>query len=380
MFKSRISKKSKKRNKKKKKRAKAKAKKEKEAARMAKAAEEGKVVVRKKKERRPLTAEEKEDRFDYGRALKANEKFEEAVVQFELYLKEGTDPIKKELAQFEIDGAQLAIREGVSLDDGEEVHGLKIEPIKKINTKEAEYGPFLHRGELYYSSFGEVDEIISTDGETPMAYMQIYKATKSDKGWENGTPLNTKINREDFQTSHASISPDGDYMYFTRALLRGNKAEISTIYYSKRDGNDWAAPNEVIIGFEDRTFKAFHPCVGDLFGKEVLFFVSDMDGGEGGKDIYYATKKGEGVYGEPVSLFKVNTPGDEVTPFYRNGTLYFASNGLPGYGGFDVFTTVWDGERWSKPQNMGVGYNTPLDEKSFYLDAEGNNGFLTSNR
>ena len=345
-----------------------------------KAAAKGKTIVKKKRERKPLTAEEKEDRFDYGRALKANEKFEESIVQFENYISEGTDAVKKELAHTEIDGSNLAIQQGVSLDDGEEVHGLKIEPVKKINSKEAEYGPFLHNGELYYASFGDVKEVISTDGETPMAYAQIYKSTKSGDDWGKGTPLDTKINREDFQTTHPHISPDGEFMYFTRSLMRGNKAEISTIYYSEKKGSEWAAPNEVVIGFDELEFKAYHPCVGDLFGKEVLFFVSDMDGSEGGKDIYYATKKGDGVYGEPVSLFKVNTPGEEVTPFYRKGSLYFASNGLPGYGGFDLFTTTWDGEKWSEPENMGVGYNTPLDEKSFYLDDEGVNGFLTSNR
>ena len=105
-----------------------------------------------------------------------------------------------------------------------------------------------------------------------------------------------------------------------------------------------------------------------------------MDGGEGGKDIYYATKKGDGVYGTPVSLASINTPGDEVTPFYRDGTLYFSSNGNAGYGGYDLYTTVWDGTTWSKPENMGIGYNTPLDEKSFFLDREGVYGFLTSNR
>lgn len=373
-------KKKKKKSKKAKKRAKAKAQKEKQAAREAKLAEKGKLVVKKKRERRPLTEEEKEDRFDYGRALKATEKYEESIIQFTKYLEQGTDEIKRSLAQKELEGAQFAMEQGVTLEDGEEVNGIKIEAVKKVNSKEAEYGPFLYKDELYYASFGDVKEVISTDGETPMAYAQIYKARKNKDKWGAGTPLDTKINREDFQTTHPHISPDGEYLYFTRGLLRGNKTEISTIYYSAKKGSDWAAPNEVAIGFDDLEFKAFHPCVGDLFGKEVLFFVSDMNGGEGGKDIYYATKKGEGVYGEPINLASVNTEGDEVTPFYRNGALYFSSNGLAGFGGFDIYTTVWDGTRWSQPENMGVGYNTPLDEKSFYLDAAGEKGFLTSNR
>lgn len=373
-------KKKKKKSKKAKARAKKKAQEAKQKEREEKAIAKGKMVGKKKRVRKPLTPEQKEDRFDYGRALKATEKFEEAIVQFEKYISTGTDPIKRELAQSELEGAQFAMQQGVTKEDGESANGIKITNIKKLNSKEAEYGPFLHKDELYYASFGDVKEIISTDGETPMAYAQIYKATKNGDNWSKGEPLPTKINREDFQTTHAHISPDGETMYFTRSLMRGNKVEISTIYYSEKKGNEWAGPNEVVIGFDELDFKAYHPAVGDLFGKEVLFFVSDMAGGEGGKDIYYATKKGEGVYGEPVPLASINTPGDEVTPFYRNGALYFSSNGLAGFGGFDIFTTVWDGTKWSKPENMGVGYNTPLDEKSFYLDEAGEKGFLTSNR
>jgi len=373
-------KKKKKKSKKAKARAKKKAQEAKQAERDAKAAAKGKVVVKKKRTRKPLTPEQKEDRFDYGRALKANEKFEAAIAQFEKYIATGTDPIKRELAQSELEGAQFAMQQGVTKEDGESANGIKITNLKSLNSKEAEYGPFLYKNELYYSSFGDVDEIISTDGETPMAYAQIYKASKNGDKWKKGEALPTKINREDFQTTHSHISPDGETLYFTRSLMRGNKAEISTIYFSEKKGSEWAGPNEVVIGFDELDFKAYHPAVGDLFGKEVLFFVSDMPGGEGGKDIYYATKKGDGVYGQPVPLASVNTPGEEVTPFYRNGALYFSSNGLPGFGGFDIFTTVWDGTKWSKPENMGVGYNTPLDEKSFFLDDSGRNGFLTSNR
>ncbi len=375
-------KKNKKKNKKKSKKAKArakdKAKKEKEEERNAKAAEKG--ILKKKRERKPLTPEQKEDRYDYGRVLKANEKFELAIAQLEKYVAEGTDEVKVALAKNEIEGARFAMETGVTVEDGKSVNGIQVTPIKKLNSKEREYGPFLHKGELYYAAFGDVKEIISTDGETPMAYAQIYKSTRSGEDWSKGEPLDTKINREDYQTSYPHIAPDGETMYFTRSLLRGNKVEISKIYYSKSKGSEWAAPNEVVIGFDDLDFQAFHPSVGDLFGKEVLFFVSDMDGGEGGRDIYYATKKGEGVYGEPVNLASVNTPGDEETPFYRNGALYFSSNGLAGFGGYDIFTTVWNGERWSQPENMGVGYNTPLDEMSFYLDANGETGLLTSNR
>lgn len=320
------------------------------------------------------------DRYDYGRVLKMNAKYEEALEQFELFLKDSQDEDKKYMAEQEIKGINMAMAWGVTEDDGEEVNGLKIENLKKLNSKYSEYGPVLYNDELYFSGFGEVDEVIELESsETP--YVQIFSASKGEKGWNEGKPLNVKINRDDFQTSNPAFSSDGNVMYFTRALLRGNKVELSKVYYSERNGGDWSAPNEVIIGFEGLEFIGKEPSVGELFGKEVLFFVSDMEGGEGGDDIWYATRKGTGVFGDPVNLGpRINTPGNEVTPFYREGALYFSSNGHAGLGGLDIFTSTWDGQLWSAPQNMGKGYNTALDEQSFFLDKEGLNGLFVSNR
>jgi len=71
---------------------------------------------------------------------------------------------------------------------------------------------------------------------------------------------------------------------------------------------------------------------------------------------------------------------DEETPFYKDGNLYFSTNGLPGMGGSDIYYTTWNGTRWSKPINMGKGYNSPLDDLFFSLSPDGYSGFLTSNR
>jgi peptidoglycan-associated lipoprotein len=323
-----------------------------------------------------------DDRFDYGRVLKMNGKFDEAIAELEQFILEGSDPDKKELAKNEIAGAKLAIQWELEEDDGKEVNDLKIENVKKLNSKYSEYGPVMHDGELYFAGFGEVEEVIEISGTGEAPYVQIFKSSKNNKDrWKDGEVLDVKINREDYQTSSPTFSSDGEFMYFTRALLKGNNVELSQIHYSPRRGGSWGAPNEVVIGSDGQEFKAFHPSVGELFAKEVLFFVSDMDGGFGGLDIYYITKKGEGVYTDPINLGpRVNTPGDEVTPYYRDGTLYFASNGWPTLGGFDLFITIWDGRRWSDPENMGKGFNTALDETAFTLDKDGLNGFFVSNR
>jgi len=76
----------------------------------------------------------------------------------------------------------------------------------------------------------------------------------------------------------------------------------------------------------------------------------------------------------------VNSPGDEVTPFFLKNKLYFSSDGQPGFGCYDIFRSDWDGKDWKKPENMGAGYNSSYDDFSFTVNEEGRLGFLVSNR
>jgi peptidoglycan-associated lipoprotein len=208
-------------------------------------------------------------------------------------------------------------------------------------------------------------------------YSKIYSAQLQGTNWANVKALDQVINRDGFHHFSVSLSPDGSTMYFTRGQLQGEVVSESKAYMSKRERNGWGPAEELKGSF---TGKVLYPVVGELYGKEVLFFSSDMEGTKGGLDLYYATKRSEGTYDYPVNMGEVlNTSGDEMTPYYNDGKLYFSSNGHTGVGGLDIFVSVWDGTGWSTPQNMGKGYNSSADDKAFTIDKEGN-GFLASNR
>lgn len=311
-------------------------------------------------------------RYKYGRCLKMNGNCEDALEEFQKFIGATKDEKLKELAQYEVAGCELAMSKTKA----------KVTPKaldKNVSNAFSEYSPSLYRdGNLYYVSF-ETDEVVIASDSSEPKEAKIYKSSKTDKGWGKPEVLDQKINREGYQTSFVSFSADGSRMYFTRALMKGNEVSESKIFYSQGGSDSWGAAQEC-TGVNGE-FLAFHPVVGELFGKEVLFFVSNMDGGQGGLDLYYATYKGDGVYADPINLGpKLNTPGDEVTPFYVDGTLYFSSNGHPGYGGQDIFFTVWNGQVWSEPRNLGNGYNSSTDDQYFSLDRGGYKGFFTSNR
>ena len=318
-----------------------------------------------------------EKRFEYARALKMNGQPKEAIEEFDKYLATATDPVRKELAELEKQGAEYALEATMQNKD------LTISNAgKDVNTKNSEYHPFLANDgkTMYFSSLASDEEII-LDGKNEDYHAKIFTSTAGDKGWGEGSVLGENINRPGYHISNVRLSRNGKKMYYCQQLLDGtNSLAESKLYVSMDKGGSWTAGQEV-TGINEEGVLVKSPAEGELFGKKVLFFASNRDGGQGGFDIYYATEKGDGVYGEPVSLGpRLNTVGDEVDPFYRDGMLYFSSTGHPGIGGYDLFQSEWNGTRWSNPTNMGPGYNSPADDLSFMLDEEGYRGFLASNR
>ena len=204
-------------------------------------------------------------------------------------------------------------------------------------------------------------------------------ARNKEGGYDEPIELGTQINREGFHQGNLCFSEDGKRMYFTRAKLNGNElGDYAKIFVSNKNDSGWGGAEEMSSIQGD--YYTTQPTSGQLYGNEVIFFVSDMPGGFGGMDIYYTTVLGDG-YSSPVNLGQtINTPEDEITPFYKDGTLYFASQGYPGLGGFDIFYVSWDGSDWSDVTNMGFNYNSSYDDQYLSLTPDGSKGFLTTYR
>jgi len=120
-------------------------------------------------------------------------------------------------------------------------------------------------------------------------------------------------------------------------------------------------------------------------GEEIIYFVSDKEGGKGGMDIWYTSFDNKTkTYKVPVNAgSKINTPGDEVSPFIdpKTQTLYFSSDGWQGIGGLDIFKTNGEMKKWTQPVNMGVPINSNYDDLYFVVaPSNQDNGLLVSNR
>ena len=314
--------------------------------------------------------------FYLGRAQKMQGFYGEATEAFREFVRQApTDP-RRDFAELEIAGAQMAL-------ELQEPPRIKVENAgRTVNSSNQEYSPALAGdGTLYYAGFG-TNELVAEDGDDDGREIRLYTSTSRDgagDAYAKGTPLPKVLNRAGYNTVNVALSPDGQRMLLVRAQLDGQRLLESKIFAAAKTGDTWGAAEELRNVNGD--YLAKNPAFGELFGEAVIYFAADIPGGHGGFDLYYARRNGDGTYAAPVNLGKaINTRYDDVTPFYADGTLYFSTEGRPTLGGFDVFRSMWNGDSWTAPVNMGKGFNSSYDDRYFQLDRSGKRGVLTSNR
>jgi peptidoglycan-associated lipoprotein len=137
---------------------------------------------------------------------------------------------------------------------------------------------------------------------------------------------------------------------------------------------------EKVIDIAKDSVVVAHPAISP--DGATLYFVSDMPGGQGGKDIWKVTREGDkDTWGRPENLGPtINTSGDEMFPYvHSDGTLYFSSNGHIGLGGLDIFKAKQENNKWVV-ENMGYPINSHADDFGICFQAESEQGFFSSNR
>jgi peptidoglycan-associated lipoprotein len=215
-------------------------------------------------------------------------------------------------------------------------------------------------------------------GQNRSSLFVSYEDRKGDWGTPvllDEGPINTEFNE-----GAPSVNASGTQLFFTRCMSIPNTDMGCRIFTADRQGPNWGEPSEVVL-VADSTISVGHPAISP--DEMRLYFVSDMPGGYGGKDIWYAERRSpNGAFENPRNLGPlINTPGDEMFPYVKeNGDLYFSSNGHPGLGGMDIFVAKMDGNSWEKPENLGIPINSQADDFGIVFKKGTENGYFSSNR
>jgi OmpA-OmpF porin, OOP family len=194
----------------------------------------------------------------------------------------------------------------------------------------------------------------------------IVVSVKTTNGrWGKPVSISTNVN-SNFREGASTISADGRKLIFTICGPRG-----CDLYESNRVGEVWSRPISLGAGVNSAGWEAQPALSAD--GNE-LYFVSDRKGGIGGYDLWYSRKGDDGSWGRATNVGKpVNTPFDEIAPFIHvnNQNLYYASNGLPGFGSYDIYVAEKSDSGWGIPLNMGAPLNDYQDQYSLAVTSDG---------
>ena len=255
--------------------------------------------------------------------------------------------------------------------------------IEAIKTPQ-KYEP-INLGPKINTTYRDYFPAITADDETLIFSRNIdgnedfFISKKVNKEWGSALPLSSNINTPQFNEGAQSISPDGLYLFFT-GCNRPNGLGRCDIYVSHKEGSNWGEPFNLGAPVNSAYWES-QPAISP--DGNTLYFVSNRPGGIGGYDIWKSNLNADGDWSAPVNLGpEINTPYDENTPFlHADGkTLYFSSDGWPGMGNKDIFISrMQDNGHWSIPLNMGYPINTFNEENGMIVSPNGNTAFFSSN-
>ena len=327
--------------------------------------------------------------FNYGAMLKSNGKYEEADKQFTKFKKEYKGKDKNTYVQRiksnakTAESAKTIISKQLKID---------IQPLdSSINTAHIEYSPvFINDSTMIYASLKTDKTFYNFNPEDSSAdepFRKLYIAEKTGRVWHDKGLMDGPFNKEGYHCGNGAYSVDGKRFYFTRCKKKSDNEVICAIYVSRLENGVWQEPESIGKNVNDPQYTATQPTVAfdNVKKTDVVYFVSNMPNGRGGLDIWYTqydSKKKE--YRIPKNAgTKINTAGDEYSPFYDTdlSTMYFSSDGWPGLGGLDIFKTNGELKNWSTPENMGTPLNSGSDDLYYVLNKMNkDNGFIVSNR
>jgi tetratricopeptide (TPR) repeat protein len=254
-----------------------------------------------------------------------------------------------------------------------------LRPIKIINTVEPELSPYLFDDTTLV--FTEIRGINELDKSEENSTVLIRRSVKQAGKWIEDKALQTTINKPGIYSANASWNEKKQFLYFSRCLGEGE----CNVYFSYLNDSASFLEAKPIEGFDQFQGNISNPSFARLSnGRAVLFFSSNVTGGFGGYDIYQAyLNSSETAVSKIENLGNIiNTPEDEITPFYfsKDSTLYFSSNWHPGLGGQDIFMAKSHGELvFDTIYNIGYPFNGPSNDVYFMLRND-SLGVLASNR
>jgi tetratricopeptide (TPR) repeat protein len=221
---------------------------------------------------------------------------------------------------------------------------------------------------------GNTGNLMDYDGyPTSDVYISYQKYDKWTKAKGIGNTINTDLVEE-----AVGLTSNGNKLL----IYEDNYNALSQVLVSDRKGKSYQRPES--LGSKLNAGKIVTSATISPDNK-TLVFASDKNEADGGMDLYISHKLPSGEWGPCVNMgTPINTVYNEDFPSFGSDgkTLYFSSQGHNSMGGYDIFKSVYDEktDTWSEPENLGYPVNTPDDDFTISLSANGRHGYISSHR
>jgi outer membrane protein OmpA-like peptidoglycan-associated protein len=308
--------------------------------------------------------------------------YAEAERNYKGFLEKEEEPVRRARARLGIDNCAFASR---AVQQPVPFEPKNLGPA--VNSADPEYFPCITADDatLIYTRRVKAPEI-----EFYGMQEDFYVSHRGEDGeWQAARPIPT-VSTAKYNEGAGTLTPDGRFIIFTKCALEdgsyGNSMRglgSCDLFISRRVGDQWSAPENLGPPINSRNWESQPSMASD---GRTLYFVRGVRKGSGisDMDIFSSALQADGTWSKPEKLGpNVNTPyQEESVQIHPDGrTLYFSSDGHPGFGGLDIFVSRKEEDgTWGKALNLGYPINTGGDENSLLVSADGEIAYFASDR
>ncbi|HNQ26696.1 MAG TPA: OmpA family protein [Aquaticitalea sp.] len=260
-----------------------------------------------------------------------------------------------------------------------------------INTPLSEFATFVLGNDVYYAGEEASVKKVENLSWTGQSFLRVYRANVDGAGLNKTSesvvfnddnryhigPVSSNKAGDTFFVTRTYSGKDGDKNKEGRVTYKTNRLEL---FIYKKDGDSWTKQPFAYNNIQQ--YSVGHAALSP--DEDTLYFVSDMEGGVGGTDIWYSEKQSDGSWGQPKNAGAINGTKDELFPnLGADGVLYFSSDSFVGMGGLDIFKSEGSKGTWSQPENLKYPVNSGGDDFAFVatkVQDDTLSGFFSSNR
>lgn len=249
------------------------------------------------------------------------------------------------------------------------------------NSPQADFSPSFYGNYILFSSARTQDKKRRYQ-PTGEGYLNIFSSAIRPDGQLGNSVVFDEIPATSYHKATPYYAAELQSIFFVTSNTENGK-----LVFDDNGKNALSIAKQKIGGdsqllFRDLSTSFYYPFYDE--STERLYFAANFDEGYGGTDLYYVSTNNGQIMSAPVNLGpRVNSPGNEISPFVFENSLYFASDVFYGLGGMDIYKcNIESRETFSIPINLGSGINSTDDDFGLIMRNEGEGllGYLASNR